>query len=51
MLDDTQGRARFVTDQQEGAGTLLPLDLVNFDEASETLRNEILATGVTLYET
>lgn len=51
MLDDTRGWVRFVADQQEEAGTLLPLDLVNFDDASETLRKEILATGVTLYET
>lgn len=51
MLDDSRGWERFVADQQEEAGTLLPLDLINFDEASETLRKEILATGITLYET
>lgn len=50
ILDDSQGWAHFVADRQEEAGTLLPLDLVNFNEASESLRKEILATGITLYE-
>lgn len=50
ILEGPQGWAHFVADQQETAGTLLPLDLVNFHEASEDLRKEILASGVTLYE-
>jgi predicted nucleotidyltransferase len=50
ILEDLQGWAHFVADQQEEAGTLLPLDLVNFHEASEELRKDILASGVTLYE-
>jgi predicted nucleotidyltransferase len=51
ILEDTQGWGTFVADQQEEAGTLLPLDLVSFHEAPETLRREIRASGVTLYET
>jgi predicted nucleotidyltransferase len=50
VLEDTQGWARFVADQQEEAGTLLPLDLVNVHEASASLRDEIMASGVILYE-
>ena len=50
MLDDSQGWAAFVAEQQEEARTLLPLDLVNFHDAPETLRQEILDSGVTLYE-
>ena len=50
ILDDSQGWAHFAAEQQEESGTLLPLDLVNFDEASASLRHEILTTGVTLYE-
>jgi predicted nucleotidyltransferase len=50
VLEDTQGWARFVADQQEEAGTLLPLDLVNFHQASASLRDEIIASGVAVYE-
>jgi predicted nucleotidyltransferase len=50
VLEDTQGWARFVADQLEEAGTLLPLDLVNFHEASASLRDDIIASGVVLYE-
>jgi predicted nucleotidyltransferase len=50
ILEDSQGWAQFVADQQEEASTLLPLDLVNFHEASEKLRKEILLSGVTLYD-
>lgn len=50
MLDDSRGWAAFVAEQQEEAKTLLPLDLVNFHGAPETLRQAILDSGVTLYE-
>ncbi len=50
ILEDAHGWTRFVVDQEEEAGTLLPLDLVNVHEASDALREEILTSGVTLYE-
>jgi predicted nucleotidyltransferase len=50
LLEDTQGWARFVTEQQEEAGTLLPLDLVNFHAAPASLQDEIRASGIVLYE-
>ena len=50
VLEDTQGWERFATDQQEEAGTLLPLDLVNFHAAPASLQDEIRASGVVLYE-
>ena len=50
LLEDTQGWGRFVTEQQEEAGTLLSLDLVNMDDASAPLREAIMTSGVVLYE-
>jgi predicted nucleotidyltransferase len=50
VLEDTQGWARFVAEQQEEASTLLPLDLVNFHAAPASLQDEIRASGVVLYE-
>ena len=49
FLVDAQGWAQFVAEQQEEAGTLLPLDLLNVQEAPEALRQDILTSGVTLY--
>ena len=49
LLEDTQGWGRFVTEQQEEAGTLLSLDLVNMDDASAPLREAIMTSGVVLY--
>jgi predicted nucleotidyltransferase len=48
-LDDTQGWEEFVTTQPDEAWTLLPLDLVNVQDASEALRQEIETAGVILY--
>ena len=50
VLENTQGWERFAADQQEEAGTLLPLDLVNFHAAPASLQDEIRASGVVLYE-
>jgi len=49
VLEDTQGWARFVADQQEEASTLLPLDLVDVHQVSALLRDEILTSGVIVY--
>ncbi len=49
VLEDTQEWARFVVDQDEEARTLLPLDLVNVQQVSASLRDEIMASGVILY--
>jgi predicted nucleotidyltransferase len=51
FLVDTQGWEQFVAEQQEEAGTLLPLDLLNVQDAPEALRQDILSSGVTLYAT
>jgi predicted nucleotidyltransferase len=48
-LDDTQGWEKFVTQQRDEAWTLLPLDLVNMQDVSEALRQEIETSGVILY--
>ncbi len=49
VLEDGHGWTQFVADQEEEASTLLPLDLVNMQEAGDALRDEILRSGVTLY--
>lgn len=41
---------RFVCHVQEEPFTLHKLDLVNWSEASESLREKILQEGITLYE-
>ena len=49
VLDDAQGWPQFVADQHDNAWTLLPLDLVNWQEASAALRQDITTSGVILY--
>ena len=50
VLEEAHGWSDFVSEQAESANTLLPLDLVNFDQVSEALQAEILSSGVVLYE-
>ena len=46
-----QGRwLRFVADLDDAAVTLLPVDLVAWTDASESLKREIELEGVVLYE-
>lgn len=41
---------RFLADFDDAALTLLPVDLLNWSEASEPVREQIRKEGVTLYE-
>ena len=41
---------RFVVDLDDAAVTLLPVDLLNWNEASASLRERIRREGLTLYE-
>ena len=41
---------RFVVDLDDAAVTLLPVDLLDWNEASESLRERICREGVVLYE-
>jgi predicted nucleotidyltransferase len=41
---------RFLADLDDAALTLLPVDLLDWNEASESLRDEIGKEGITIYE-
>ena len=41
---------RFLADFDDAALTLLPVDFVDWDEASEPVREQIRKEGITLYE-
>ena len=45
-----QNWSRFVLDLEENAETLLPFDLIRYEDASCALRSQIDADGVILYE-
>ena len=42
--------ARFVVDLDDAALTLLPVDLLDWNEASASLRERVLNEGIVLYE-
>jgi uncharacterized protein len=41
---------RFLADVDDAPVTLLPVDLLDWDEASESLREQVSKEGITLYE-
>lgn len=45
-----QNWSRFVLDLDENAETLLPFDLIRYEDASRALRSQIDEDGVILYE-
>ena len=50
VLISQSGWAEFYIDQQENADTLCKLDLMVFDDLDAKLQQEILKSGVVLYE-
>ncbi len=41
---------RFLADLDDAPVTLLPVDLLDWDETSDSLREKIVKEGITLYE-